>query len=595
MRGTAVLGLVLLLAVAGTATAGAPNWTWQGDNWKQLGNTSDFYRFTHLIFDDGMGHILSEYNITDVSYEFTAGTTETAAAVRLLLGDSDDCQENPNITVQIQTDNNGSPSGTNVGTAWTGTIGTWGFYGGKWRYSTGGTYDFPVGEAELVTGQVYHIRMTANNVTAGTGQSGGDGGAPVDFRLYTSDGWSEIRYSDPNGWDWDRYKTRTYDGMIDPNLYGKAYDTWTSTWSTGMPGGAPGSVEDERYKLQTPLFQMYATATTASTKTGVTGADPLSGLGQGYDLGTVNRLIGVSGSGINPAHAPVCVAETAFTMGNAAPAVQKVRLYLSKNYTGGTWVWDVVADPNAVPPVVGVGHWSVQPSAPDVPILVEIQNAVTGAVIAKATIDQSALPDPSLAANTLAARTGARALVEATLTDPAGNPVTMGEVLPKGGRYRIAVKAPGLTAGYYITQARQTAATIPAIENTYRGYDAYLDASTDGGTTWAYNNNQDMVASLQMVLPGDASDDGFVDVGDLGILGYNYGTLTGMTWTEADFNGDGAVDVGDLGVLGSHYGESWQPTFPPVGGAAVGGMVVPEPATLGLLALGAMALIRRRK
>ena len=81
---------------------------------------------------------------------------------------------------------------------------------------------------------------------------------------------------------------------------------------------------------------------------------------------------------------------------------------------------------------------------------------------------------------------------------------------------------------------------------------------------------------------GDANGDNMVDVGDLGILGANYGTLTGATWATADFTGDGAVDVGDLGVLGANYGF----------GAAAG--AVPEPATLSLLALGALALRRRK-
>jgi hypothetical protein len=55
-------------------------------------------------------------------------------------------------------------------------------------------------------------------------------------------------------------------------------------------------------------------------------------------------------------------------------------------------------------------------------------------------------------------------------------------------------------------------------------------------------------------LPGDANNDGSVDVGDLGILAANYGGI-GKNWGQGDFNGDGAVDVGDLGILAAHYGE----------------------------------------
>jgi len=59
------------------------------------------------------------------------------------------------------------------------------------------------------------------------------------------------------------------------------------------------------------------------------------------------------------------------------------------------------------------------------------------------------------------------------------------------------------------------------------------------------------------LYPGDANMDGYVDVGDLGILGSHYGTTTGMTWGFADFTGDRAVDVGDWGILGANYGSGY--------------------------------------
>ena len=91
------------------------------------------------------------------------------------------------------------------------------------------------------------------------------------------------------------------------------------------------------------------------------------------------------------------------------------------------------------------------------------------------------------------------------------------------------------------------------------------------------------LASAVTQIPGDANGDGMVDVGDLGILAGNYGTLTDATWEMGDFTGDGAVDVGDLGILAGNYGTS-----------AVSVASVPEPVTLGLLIPGCLVWLRRR-
>jgi hypothetical protein len=94
---------------------------------------------------------------------------------------------------------------------------------------------------------------------------------------------------------------------------------------------------------------------------------------------------------------------------------------------------------------------------------------------------------------------------------------------------------------------------------------------------------------------GDANNDGLVDVVDLGILAKNYDRTglpvfsldpygPGSSWQLADFNFDGNVDVVDLGILAKNYDWSGAP-LPPT----------PEPATLSLLALGGLALIRRAR
>jgi len=85
--------------------------------------------------------------------------------------------------------------------------------------------------------------------------------------------------------------------------------------------------------------------------------------------------------------------------------------------------------------------------------------------------------------------------------------------------------------------------------------------------------------------PGDANYDGFVNVGDLGILSGNWGG-SGKTWAQGDFTGDGLVNVSDLGMLSGNWG--WT-------GGGGGTQQVPEPATLGLLAMGGLAMLRRRR
>ncbi|MDY7009845.1 MAG: PEP-CTERM sorting domain-containing protein [Planctomycetota bacterium] len=82
-------------------------------------------------------------------------------------------------------------------------------------------------------------------------------------------------------------------------------------------------------------------------------------------------------------------------------------------------------------------------------------------------------------------------------------------------------------------------------------------------------------------VKGDANWDIKVDGSDLNQILTGWGT--GTEWDEGDFNDDDAVDGSDLNWLLTNW------TYPPAAAS------VPEPATLGILALGALALVRRRR
>jgi len=99
--------------------------------------------------------------------------------------------------------------------------------------------------------------------------------------------------------------------------------------------------------------------------------------------------------------------------------------------------------------------------------------------------------------------------------------------------------------------------------------------------------------------PGDANRDGSVDFNDLLIIAQNYGATSGAVWDTGDFNDDDEVNFADLLTLSQHYGESGLTTLPEsfdsdfVHDWTYASSLVPEPASLTLLAFGALLLRRR--
>ncbi len=97
---------------------------------------------------------------------------------------------------------------------------------------------------------------------------------------------------------------------------------------------------------------------------------------------------------------------------------------------------------------------------------------------------------------------------------------------------------------------------------------------------------------------GDANLDGQVDISDLGALATAW--QTSAVWSQGDFDYSGFVDISDLGKLatnwqlgvGSPLGPSFDEALASVG---LAGVSVPEPSTLGLLSLGVVGLLKRRR
>jgi autotransporter-associated beta strand protein len=86
-------------------------------------------------------------------------------------------------------------------------------------------------------------------------------------------------------------------------------------------------------------------------------------------------------------------------------------------------------------------------------------------------------------------------------------------------------------------------------------------------------------------LLGDTNDDGVVDAADYLAVKQNFGLTTGATLAQGNVDDDGDVDWDDLQVVMTNFGA----------GAGTAPAKTPEPATLGLLAIGALAVLRRNR
>jgi hypothetical protein len=157
----------------------------------------------------------------------------------------------------------------------------------------------------------------------------------------------------------------------------------------------------------------------------------------------------------------------------------------------------------------------------------------------------------------------------------------------------VAVSWNGVTAGQSVKITDGNTTGTPTV-----GQIQYSSESTSTGQLSAGAVTPDLLdVDFVPALPGDGNFDGQVNGLDLVIFAHNYPS-TGVTTGAAngDFNGDGVVNGLDLVVFAHNYPSSW--TTGLVSNAILGpsaAVATPEPASLGLLALGGFALLNRRR
>ena len=150
------------------------------------------------------------------------------------------------------------------------------------------------------------------------------------------------------------------------------------------------------------------------------------------------------------------------------------------------------------------------------------------------------------------------------------------------------------------------ASLLALIKSGYVHSGAGITSSNASGSSGIGILDSGTQTKFGYTLLGDATMDGSVGFADLVKLAQNYAT-SGTNWGSGDFNYDGSTGFADLVKLAQNYTlqvsdaqaselDTISPSFSADWAAAQAQVAaVPEPTTLGLLAVGAVGLLARRR